>query len=95
MGKIHGHQPFLQAACFAVRSTYHTMLGATPAQLVFGQAMMIPIKFKANWTAIKQRRLQEFQQNNKSKNMKCTPHNYEVGDKVSKTRPEIQPKQVE
>jgi hypothetical protein len=27
--------PFLQAACFAVRSTYHTTLRATPAQLVF------------------------------------------------------------
>jgi transposase InsO family protein len=74
--------PFLQAACFAVRSTYHTTLGATPAQLVFGQDMMLPIKFKANWTAIQQRRLQEVQRNIKSKNMKRIPHIYEVGDKV-------------
>jgi transposase InsO family protein len=84
--------PFLQAACFAVRSTYHTTLGATPAQLVFGRDMMLPIKFKANWTAIQQRRLQEVQRNNKSENMKRIPHNYEVGDRVSKTRPGIQPK---
>jgi hypothetical protein len=27
--------PFLQAASFAMRSTYHTMLRATPAQQVF------------------------------------------------------------
>jgi hypothetical protein len=81
--------PFLQAVCFAVRSTYHTTLRATPAQLVFRRAKMLPIKFKANWTTIQQRRLQEVQQNNKSKNMKHIPHNYEVGDKVSKTRPEL------
>jgi hypothetical protein len=53
---------------------------------------MLPIKFKANWTTIQQRRLQEVQQNNKSKNKKRIPHNYEVGDKVSKTQPGIQPK---
>jgi transposase InsO family protein len=53
--------PFLQAVCFAVRSTYHTMLGATPAQLVFRRAKILPIKFKANWTEIEQRRLQEVQ----------------------------------
>jgi hypothetical protein len=46
--------PFLQAVCFAVRSTYHTTLGATPAQLVFRRDMMLPMKFKANWTAIQQ-----------------------------------------
>jgi hypothetical protein len=46
---------------------------------------MLPIKFKANWTTIQQRRLQEVQRNNKSKNKKRIPHNYEVGDKVSKT----------
>jgi hypothetical protein len=77
--------PFLQAASFAVRSTYHTTLRATPAQQVFRRAKMLPIEFKANWTTIQQRRLQEVQRNNKSKNMKRIPHNYEVGDKVSKT----------
>jgi hypothetical protein len=41
--------PFLQAASFAMRSTYHTKLRATPAQLVFRRAKMLPIKFKANW----------------------------------------------
>jgi hypothetical protein len=85
--------PFLQAACFTVRSTYHTTLRATPAQLVFRRAKMLPIKFKANWSkSIQQRRLQEVQRNNKSKNMKRIPHNYEVGDRVSKTRPGIKPK---
>jgi hypothetical protein len=78
--------PFLQAVCFAMRSTNHTTLRATPAQRVFRRAKMLPIKFKVNWTkAFQQRQLQEVQQNRKSKNMKRIPHNYEVGDRVSKT----------
>jgi transposase InsO family protein len=84
--------PFLQAACFAIRSTYHTTLGATPAQLVFGRDMILPIQFKANWAAINERRRQEIMRNNKRENDKRIPHAYKVGDKVAKTRPGIQPK---
>ena len=84
--------PFLQAACFAVRSTYHTTLGATPAQLVFGRDMILPIKFKADWAAIHERRRQEVQRNNANENDKRLPHKYRVGDQVSKTRPGLQPK---
>ena len=84
--------PFLQAACFAIRSTYHTTLGATPAQLVFGRDMILPIKFQADWAAIQQRRLQESLRNNKHENEKRIPHQYKVGDQVSKTRPGMQSK---
>jgi transposase InsO family protein len=84
--------PFLQAACFAIRSTYHTTLGATPAQLVFGRDMILPIKFQADWAAIQQRRLQESLRNNKHENERRIPHQYKVGDQVSKTRPGMQSK---
>jgi hypothetical protein len=50
---------FLASAAFAIRSTYHTTLGASPGQLVFGRDMLLPIKFKANWAVLlhwKQRR---------------------------------------
>lgn len=52
-------EPFLVAAAFAIRSTFHTTLGATPAQLVFGRDMILPIRFQADWTAIQQRRQQK------------------------------------
>jgi hypothetical protein len=39
----------LANAAFAIRSTYHTTLGASPGQLVFCRDMLLPIKFKANW----------------------------------------------
>ena len=68
------------------------MLGATPAQLVFGQDMILPIKFQADWAAIQQRQLQETMRNNKTENERQIPHQYKVGDQVSKTRPGIQSK---
>jgi len=41
--------PFLAAAAFAIRSTLHTTLKASPAQLVFQRDMLLPIQFTANW----------------------------------------------
>jgi transposase InsO family protein len=38
----------LSAAAFALRSTYHTTLQASPGQLVFGRDMMLNKKHKAN-----------------------------------------------
>ena len=84
--------PFLQAACFAIRSTYHTTLGATPAQLVFGRDMILPIRYKADWEAISARRRQAITQNNKRENALRIQHEYQVGDKVAKKRPGIQAK---
>ena len=44
--------PFLAAAAFAIRSTYHTVMAATPGQLVFGRDMILPLTFKADWACI-------------------------------------------
>ena len=46
----------LAATAFAVWSTYHTTLQATPGQLVFGHDMVINTPFIADWEAIKQRK---------------------------------------
>jgi len=84
--------PFLAATAFAIRSTYHTTLGATPAQLVFQRDMILPIKFQADWMRIQQRRQKEINRNNSRENKRRIPHAYKVGDLVSKTRPGILPK---
>jgi hypothetical protein len=41
--------PSLSSAAYAIRSTLHTTLKATPGQLVFGRDMALPIKFMADW----------------------------------------------
>jgi transposase InsO family protein len=83
--ELDPHDPWsslLASASFAIRSTYHTTLRATPAQLVFGRDMLLPIKFKADWAAIKAKRQDEMQRNNDRENKTRKVHEYKVGDKI-------------
>ena len=43
----------LSEVAFAIRSTYHTTLEATPGQLVFGRDMILPVPFTPNWDQIR------------------------------------------
>jgi transposase InsO family protein len=83
---------FLAAAAFAIRSTFHTTLQATPAQLVFGRDMLLPIKFKADWAMIKARRQDEMRRNNERENKTRKRHEYKVGDKILLTDSRIKSK---
>ena len=74
-------EPFLIAAAFAIRSTFHTVLGATPAQLVYGRDMILPIRFQADWAAIQQWRQAEMHRNNARENKKRIVHHYKVHHK--------------
>ena len=74
--------PFLAAAAFAVRSTFHTTLQATPAQLVFHRDMLLPIQHIADWALINERKQQEINKNNERENRKRISHTYAEGDKV-------------
>ena len=72
----------LAATAFALRSTYHTTLQATPGQLVFGRDMILNLQFQADWTAIKRRKQDLIHKNNVQENAKRIPYTYEIGDKV-------------
>jgi hypothetical protein len=74
--------PFLSSAAYAIRSTFHTTLKATPGQLVFGRDMVLPIQFMADWGAIEQQRQKEMGRNNRRENASRISHDYKVGDKV-------------
>jgi len=56
---------FLSAAAWAIRSTVHTTLDATPGQLVFGRDMLLPIQLKTDWARIRQRKQDIIDANNK------------------------------
>jgi hypothetical protein len=43
---------FLQSPAWAIRTTYHKTLQATPCQLVFRRDMIHNIAFRANWDQI-------------------------------------------
>jgi RNase H-like domain found in reverse transcriptase/Reverse transcriptase (RNA-dependent DNA polymerase)/Integrase zinc binding domain len=75
-------EPFLTATAYAIRSTYHTTLKATPGQLVFGRDMILPVQFKANWASIALQKQERINQSNSQENQKRIPHTYKIGDKV-------------
>jgi hypothetical protein len=72
----------LAAAAFAVRSTFHTTLQATPGQLVFGRDMIFNIKHVANWQSIKDRKQKLINKNNQKENKSRIRHTYKPGNKV-------------
>ena len=72
----------LAATMFAMRSTIHTTLQATPAQLVFGRDSILNIKFDANWNYIRARKQAMIRKNNQNENAKRKQHQYNIGDKV-------------
>ena len=90
--ELDKHRPFdkfLMATAYALRSTYHTTLGATPGQTVFGRDMVLPVKFKANWALIQQRKQKVINASNERENKKRIQHDYQVGDKVLLQKPGI------
>lgn len=72
----------LNSVAFAMRSTIHTTLNATPTQLVFGRDHILPVQFQADWDYIRSRKLHRIIQNNKKENAKRIEHQYNVGDRV-------------
>ena len=66
----------LAAAAFAIRSTYHTTLKATPGQLVFGRDMIFNTQFIADWKLIRDNKQRLIAKNNERENKKRIPHVY-------------------
>ena len=72
----------LAATAFAVRSTFHTTLQATPGQLVFGRDLILNCEHIADWQAIKKRKQQLIKYNNKKENRTRTQYKYEVDEHI-------------
>jgi len=85
-------EPFLSAVAYAIRSTYHTTMEATPGQLVFGRDMVLPIAFRADWARIAQRKQERINENNLRENRTRLKYDYKVGEKVLLNKPGIRNK---
>ena len=81
--------PYLASVAWAIRSTYHTVLNATPGQLVFGRDMVLPIQFQADWARIKLRKQETINKSNAQENARRIDHDYQVGDRVLLEKPGI------
>ena len=54
--KISDIDVFLTNAAWAIRSTYHTVLKASPGAAIFGRDMLFDIPFIAHWKKIREHR---------------------------------------
>jgi hypothetical protein len=73
---------FLDNAAWAIRSTYHTVLKASPGAAIFGQDMLFDIPFMADWQKIGEQRQSLTDCGNQQENAKQIDYVYKVGDKV-------------
>jgi hypothetical protein len=73
---------FLDNAAWAIRSTYHTVLKASPGAAIFGRDMLFDIPFIADWNKIGEQRQALTDCGNARENKNRVDHDYKVGDKV-------------
>ncbi len=73
---------FLSDAAWAVCSTYHTVLKASPGAAIFGRDMLFDIPFIADWQKIGEHRQRLTDLNNTRENDGMIDYDYKVGQKV-------------
>ena len=73
---------FLDNAAWAIRSTYHTVLKASPGAAIFGRDMLFNIPFVTDWCKIGEQRQSLTNRGNQQENAKQIDYDYKVGDKV-------------
>jgi hypothetical protein len=77
---------FLDNVAWAIFSTYHTVLKASPGAAIFGRDMLFDISFIANWNKIGNYRQCQTDLSTARKISKQVNYDYKVGDKVLLTQ---------
>ena len=67
---------------WAIRSTYHTVLKASPGAAIFGRDMLFDIPYVADWSKIGDYRQRQTDLNTARENKNRVDYDYKVGDKV-------------
>ncbi len=67
---------------WAIRSTYHTVLEASPGASIFGRDMLFDIPYIADWKKIGDYRQHQTDLNIERENKKRVDYDYKVGDKI-------------
>ncbi len=82
----------LANCAWAIRSTVHSVLNATPAQIVFGRDMLFDLSFTTEYKEIKKRKQEASDANTHKENSKRVKHDYKVNDQVLLDRGVLQRK---
>ncbi len=73
---------FLTDAAWAICSTYHTVLKASPGAAIFGREMLFDIPFLADWNEIGDYRQHQTDRNTQRENKSRVDWDYKIGDRV-------------
>jgi hypothetical protein len=73
---------FIDNAAWAICSTYHTVLKASPGAAIFGRDMLFDIPLVADWKQIGEYRQNQKDHSNTRENNKRVDYDYKVGDKI-------------
>jgi hypothetical protein len=73
---------FLSDAAWAIRSTHHTVLKASPGAAIFGRDMLVDIPFIADWKKIGEHRQKLKDLNTARENEGRIDYDYKVGQKI-------------
>jgi hypothetical protein len=79
---VSAQQELLMPVMWAINTTFHTTLKASPAQLAFNCNMILPTSFATNWDAINNHKQAQSQSAADAKNCKCIPHEFCINNKV-------------
>jgi hypothetical protein len=79
----------LSAVSYALRSSYHQAHGHSPAQLIYGRDMFLPVSVDIDWESIKNRKQQKINKSNDRENSSREPHQYNPNDLVTLKKPGI------
>jgi cation transport regulator ChaB len=70
----------LANCAWAIRSTVHSVLNATPAQIVFGRDMLFDLSFTTEYKEIRKRKQEASDANTHKENSKRVKHEYKVNE---------------
>ena len=74
---------------WAVRSTYHTVLQASPGQTVFGRDMLFNLEHIPDWKSIQARKQAMINKSTFQENCKRIDWDYQIGDLITIKRDEF------
>ncbi len=71
---------FIHNVAWAICSTYHTVLKASPGAAIFGRDMLFDIPFIADWKQIGEHRQRQTDLGNEPENKTRVDYDYKVGE---------------
>ena len=87
---LDGNEPLqksLAGTAYAIRSSYNTTQGATPAQMVFGRDMVLPVDFSIDWDGVTRRKQKRINGSCGREDRRRIDHTHKPGDKVLLEKP--------